>query len=196
MRNPISTLCLFALATGCAPESADPALTRSGDVMARYVSNGTQVALGGTLVLPEIAFEPCEAPTITGGPVELSFTGDEGAVELELPEGELCGIRLVVTELLIEAEDHGVAKTVVGQDFDFWIPGEHVPTEGGLVIQLGGETWLEDFLPLAGEGTTLLNSEADEALLVAFYDGLHQGSALDAQNTLVEQGEPQDGDES
>lgn len=192
MRTFVSTSILFALATGCAPDGNDPALARSGDVMARYVDNADQVAVGGTLVLPEIVFEPCEASTITAGPVELTFSGDAGAVELELPEDELCGVRLVVTELIIEAQDDGVAKTVVGQDFDFWIPGEHVPTEGGLVVQLGGETWLEDFLPLAAEGTTLLNSEADEALLVAFYDGLHQGSALDAQNTIVEQNEQDD----
>ncbi|MCB9692003.1 MAG: hypothetical protein H6736_09330 [Alphaproteobacteria bacterium] len=178
---------LATLASGCASTEAPPVM--QGDVMARYADNSAQVGIGGTLVAPEIAFEPCEAATLQGGPATFTFEGNEGAVTLDLPDAELCGIRIVVTELIIEAEDDGIAKTVVGQDFDFWVPGEAIPTEGGLVLQLGNSTWLEDFLPLAGEGTTTLNSEADEDLLVAFYDGLHQGSSLDAQNTIVEQNE-------
>ena len=177
---------VLALVTGCTP--SEP-VRASGDLQARYVDNATQVAIGGSLVTNGIAFEPCEAATINAEAATFTFEGNEGAVDIELPEGELCGIRIVVLDLVIEAEDDGVAKTVVGQDFDFWIPGEAIPTEGGLTLQLGHDTWLQEFLPLASEGTTLLNSEADEELLVRFYDGLHQGSSLDAQNTLVEQGE-------
>lgn len=193
MRTFLPFVAASFLISGCA--ATDPAPVRaSGDLQARYVDNVDQVGIGGSLVTNGIAFEPCEAPTINAEPATFEFSGNEGAVDIELPEGELCGIRIVVLDLTIEAEDNGVSKTVVGQDFDFWIPGEAIPTEGGLVLQLGHDTWLQEFLPLAGEGTTLLNDEADEDLLVSFYDGLHQGSSLDAQNTVVEQNEA-DGEE-
>lgn len=173
----------------CATPDASPAPVAPGEVRARYADDPVHQGLGGALVTHGIALEPCDAPTIQADPATFVFDGNEGAVEIELPGGPLCGLRIVVLELRIEAEHDGVAKTLIGQDFDFWVPGEHIPTEGGLLVQLGNASWLADILPLAGPGTTRLNSETDPDLLVAFYDGLHQGSTLDAQNTIVEQGE-------
>lgn len=183
------TVLPLALAlSACSPEPVPQgAALPPGDLVARYVDDAVHVALGGRLETNGIAFEPCEAPTIQAGPAVFEFVGDAGAVDVDLPDAELCGIRIVVTRLQIDAEHDGVPKTVIGQDFDFWVPGEAIPTDGGLVLQLGSDTWLADVLPLAPEGTTLLNSETPEDLLVAFYDGLHQGSSLDAQDTIVEQ---------
>lgn len=177
---------LVALASVACTTSAEPVMA-PGNLSARYADDPAHVGIGGQLVTNGIAFEPCESATISMEAATFTFAGNEGSVEIELPDATLCGIRIVVLELAIEAEHDGVAKTVVGQDFDFWVPGEAIPAEGGLTLQLGGDTWLADFLPLAGDGTTILNSEADEDLLVAFYDGLHQGSSLDAQDTIVEQ---------
>lgn len=182
---------MFGLAglvmVGCASEEpAGPgagSFLPDGTLQARVLSNDTQVAIGGQLTTLATAFEPCEEPTINVGEVDFVFSGGEANADVPLPDVELCGIRIVVKDLVIEAEDDGVAKTVVGQDFDLWVPADAIPAGAeGLTLELGDADWLADFLPLAPEGTTLLNSEADEALMQAFFLGLDRGSSFEAQD--------------
>lgn len=178
MRTLIPMLAMFS---GCASQTA-PLASGTSVLQVSYVTGAGQVALGGQLTTLETAFEPCDAATISGGPVDYLFDGDQAVAEVDVPEAELCGIRIVATELIIEAEDGGVVKTIIGQDFDLVVPGDATPADGSaLVLQLGDDTWLSEILPMAGEGTTHLNSEADPALVAAFFDGLTRGSTFTAE---------------
>lgn len=172
-------LSLVAL-TACG-DPAEGTFVGNPSLQARYIANEVQVASGGRLVTTSTALEPCNGATIGVGAQEFTFVGATAAVTLELPEERLCGIRMAVTELAIRVDDDGADKTVVGQDFDLWVPADAIPAEAQqLELVLGDGDWLPDFMPLAPAGETLLNSNADPALIDAFFEGLNQSSAFEA----------------
>lgn len=180
MSRPL-LLMLAACAPGSPPEGT---FVGNPSLQARYVDNADQIGLGGRLVTSGTALEPCEGPTIAVGPQELLFQGASATVALDLPGVPLCGIRMAVLELGVTVDDDGTEKSVVGQDFDLWVPASAIPADAvQLELTLGDASWLPSFLPLAPAGETLLNSDADPALVAAFFDGLDQGSSFEAQDT-------------
>ncbi|MCB9692002.1 MAG: hypothetical protein H6736_09325 [Alphaproteobacteria bacterium] len=169
---------ILAVLAACS-DPAQGTFVGNPSLQARYVDSVDQVGLGGRLATNGTALEPCSAPTIGLGPQVFTFDGTVASVSIDLPEEELCGIRLVVTELAVQVDDAGVDKTVVGQDFDLWVPSDAIPAGAPrLELRLGDEGWLPGFLALAGPGETLLNTEADPALVAAFFEGLDEGSAF------------------
>jgi hypothetical protein len=172
------TLLLLALAC---KDPAQGTFVGNPTLRARYLDNEVQVGIGGELVTLETALEPCDGATVSLGPQTFPFDGTEAVLDLELPGEALCGILVVVKDLTIEAEDDGVRKGVTGQDFDLSVPTSAIPADATtLQLTLGDDAWLSGFLPLAPAGDTLLNSQADPALVEAFFDGLDQGSSFEA----------------
>lgn len=151
---------------------------------ARYVDNPGQVGLGGELVTSGTAIEPCSGDTINLGVQTFTFVGNEATLEVDLPDEDVCGIRINAVTLAIEVDDVGVQKRVVGQDFDLVVDSQGIPAGENLVLELGDADWLPGFLPLAPAGETLLNSQSDPALRDAFFDGLEQDSSFTAERTL------------
>lgn len=184
MRSGPRVWCLAVVLLAACGDPVDGTFVGNPSLQARYIDNADQVAAGGRLVTTSTAMEPCSAATIGLGPQEFTFQGDSASITIDLPEVELCGIRMAVTELAVSVEDQGVAKTVVGQDFDLWVPASAIPAGSErLELLLGDEGWLPGFLPSAPAGETLLNSEADPALVQAFFDGLDEGSSFEALDT-------------
>lgn len=179
MKRALVVLC----AVGCA-DPTEGTFVGNPTFLARYVDNDAQVGVGGRLVTTGTALEPCAGATISLGPQELVFSGSVAMVELELPDDvPLCGVRMAVTQLAVSVDDAGVAKSVVGQDFDLVVPSAAIPPGAErLVLELGDAHWLPAFLPLAPAGETHLNDEADPALVAAFFDGLDAGSSFVAED--------------
>lgn len=178
------TRSMLVLLAACAPgRPPEGTFVGNPSLEARYVDNADQTGVGGRLVTSGTALEPCEGATIPVGPQELLFDGASATVALDLPGVPLCGIRMAVLELGIAVDDDGTEKTVVGQDFDLWVPAAAIPADAvQLELTLGDAAWLPAFLPLAPAGETLLNSDADPVLVAAFFDGLDQGSSFEAQD--------------
>lgn len=173
-------VCCAVLLVACT-DPANGTFVGNPTLQARYVDTPAQAAAGGRLVTTGTALEPCDAPTVAVGAQVFEFDRDRARVELDLPGVDLCGIRMSVTELAIAVDDAGTGKTVVGQDFDLWVPADAIPAGATqLELVLGDAGWLPGFVPLAGPGETQLNAEADPALVAAFFDGLNAGSAFEA----------------
>jgi len=178
---------LLALPLVACKDPAEGTFVGNPKLRARYVDNPTQIGLGGELVTLETAVEPCDGPTVSLGARTFTFHGTEATLDLELPDDDLCGILVVVKELTIEADDHGVLKTVTGMNFDLAVPAEAIPSGNTtLELRLGDDTWLPTFLPLAPAGSTTLTTESDPDLVDAFFDGLDEGSSFDAINVAAQ----------
>lgn len=172
---------VFLLALVACESPASGTFVGNPTLVARYLDDSVHQGAGGRLITASMAMEPCGAPTIGVGAQTFDFVGTEASVQIELPDVELCGIRMAVLDLAISVDHAGTQKTVVGEDFDLVVGGAMIPSgQSFLELRLGDEDWLSSFVPLAAEGETRLNAEAPEALTDAFFDGLNDGSVFEA----------------